>query len=477
MEPVWSEFLKIVRERAGSQVVETWFKAAHIEQWLPERNEIVIRAPNQFVSNWIREHYLDLFKNHLSPLLNTCNPHVSFVCARRSEPLISPSKTLSPLASSAIPHTPPPLPTPPSPSVAVAPLFPGILASRKTRRRPSGLNEEYVFETFVTGPSNSLAHAAAHAVSQKPGLSYNPLFIYGGTGLGKTHLLHAIGNEVKKNKEHPSVCYTTAEQFTSDFIESIRADKVNQFKEKYRRVELFMLDDIQFFSRKEQTLEAFFQIFNLMYEQGKQMVLSSDTFPREIEGLPSRLKSRMEWGLIADIQPPTLETKLAILRKKADVYGFPLSEEVAHFIALHIASNIRELEGALTKVAAVSALHQQPVSLEEARKILLHLGPQKKDGVTLAAVIHEVALHYKCSVAQIKSKSKHKNITSVRQIALYLMKKMTTYSLETIGSFVGGRDHSTVCYAIKKVEDMIEHSSAVAQTVSTLEHKIVSYKS
>lgn len=477
MQLVWDEFLKILREEAGSQIVETWFKAVCLEEWNADEKTVVLRVPNQFVSSWIQEHYLSLLKTHLGRLLHTTSLKFLFLSVQTQEGKrdIIPASPLT---------TKPFLDSQPIPSLSelparmhhVVPSTGTMLEPtyKKFKKRPVGqLNEAYQFNSFVVGPSNSLAHAAAYAVSQGLGRVYNPLFIYGGTGLGKTHLMHAIGNEVKRRNPQSVVCYETADHFMNEFINSIRFDKSHQFREKYQRIDLLLVDDVQFFSNKEQTQETFFHIFNILYEQQKQIILSSDTFPKEITGLQSRLKSRMEWGLVVDIQTPDLETKIAILKKKADMHNINLNDEVADFIAGRVISNIRELEGSLIRIGAFSALTNQPVTLELAKRVLLHLNEKKKDGVMLDNVLKVVAQHYDISITDLKSKKRHKDVSSVRQVAFYMMKKLTFCSLQAIGEYVGGRDHSTVIHAIGKVETMIENDLLLNQKLKAIEHDIM----
>lgn len=479
---IWEEFLKIIKEEAGSQIVETWFKAVVLEEWNPATTTVTLRVPNQFVSKWIQDHYTHLLKTHLARLLHSSTIRLFFISNSLEEPV----RTIIPasIAQGTIPlqSTHAQKNQQPQSSNNATPyqlskqnIGTSLAVSKKKVRDLStpNLNEQYHFENFVVGPSNSLAHAAAHAVTQSIGTVYNPLFIYGGTGLGKTHLLHAIGNEVKKQHPHMIVRYETCDRFINEFIHSIRLERSSQFREKYQKIDLLLLDDIQFLSNKEQTQESFFHIFNALYEQQKQIILSSDTFPKEITGLQSRLKSRMEWGLVADIQIPDLETKIAILEQKADAYGIALHQDVADFIASRVISNIRELEGALIRVSAFATLTNQPISLEMARRVLLNLNEKKKDGIQLENVLKAVAKHYDVSAHEIKSKKRHKGITFVRQITLYLMKKLTISSLQTIGSFIGGRDHSTVIHAITKVESMMQQEKDLVQKLRKIEQEIL----
>lgn len=476
MQIIWDEFLKIIKEEAGNQIVETWFKAVSLHKWDAQNKEATLQTPNQFVSKWIQEHYLDLLKTHLSRLLHATE--ISFCFVHKASPHMEPNKkeekTIIPASVVSTPS-------------AVITTKPTLVPSKSGTQLPikhkkpvtqdaqNNINPSYRFDNFVVGPSNSLAHAAAYAISDNLGKVYNPLFIYGGTGLGKTHLLHALGNEVLKHDPSLSIRYITADRFINEFINSIRFDRANRFREKYKKIDLLMLDDIQFLSNKEQTQETFFHIFNTLYEQQKQIVLSSDTFPKEISGLQGRLRSRMEWGLVADIQMPDLETKIAILKKKAASQSTALPDSVAHFIASRVLSNIRELEGALIRVSAFSTLTNQEMTLEMAQKVLLDLNTneQKRDGVMLENILKTAARHYSVSITDIKSKKRHKDIASVRQITFYLMKKLTFSSLQAIGSFVGGRDHSTVIHAVSKVETLLKKDPELTKRLKIIEQKIM----
>lgn len=470
MIPIWEDFLQIIKEEAGSQVVETWFKAVTLQEWDVATNAVTLKAPNQFVSTWVQEHYSDLMNKHLSRLLHAESIKIVFTSASSDTP-----RTIIP--ASMIPfkqddHLQQSVQT--SSTLAVhKPAGKPALIDKKPRDRSScSINESYLFDSFVAGPSNSLAQAAAWAICENIGKVYNPLFIYGGTGLGKTHLLHAIGNEVRKRNPNLVVRYETSDHFINEFINCIRFDRSQQFRQKYQKVDVFLFDDIQFLSNKEQTQETFFHIFNTLYEHQRQIVLSSDTFPKEITGLQSRLKSRMEWGLIADIQMPDLETKIAILKKKASVHSVNLPDDVADFIASRVLSNIRELEGALIRVSAFAALTNQPITLDMARKVLLNLQEKKSEGASLESILKTVCKHYSLSINDIKSKTRQKDITAVRQVALYMMKKHSFASLQVIGNFVGGRNHSTVIHALTKIEHLMQEDHFFAQKLKTIDQEI-----
>lgn len=468
MENIWQNFLKIIKEEAGSQTVETWFKAVSLEKWDPQSKTIQLNTPNQFVKNWLKEHYIILIETNLQKLLKEESINIEF---KSPEIKFDSSKNIIPASIIEIPIK--------KNSTQETQLSPTIKSNlpEKTRQGFKGFNNvnpNYTFNSFVVGPNNSLAHAAGYAICQNLGQVYNPLFIYGGTGLGKTHLLHAIGNEIKQKTPYKTVLYQTTDRFTNEFIHSIRLDKIIQFRKKYQNIDLLLLDDIQFLSNKEQTQEMFFHIFNLLYEQKKQIILSSDTFPNEIKGLQARLKSRLEWGLVVDIQMPDLETKIAILEKKAEETNINLSPEVANFIASKVTSNIRELEGALIRVGAFGTLTNKPISLELAKKVLLHLNENnKKEGIMLDKVLKVVGRHYSISINELKSKKRHKNIVIIRQVTFYLMKKLTFCSLKTIGEFVGKRDHSTVLHSIGKVESILEKDRDFAKKINLIEQKIL----
>ncbi|MGB8367193.1 MAG: chromosomal replication initiator protein DnaA, partial [Candidatus Babeliales bacterium] len=336
------------------------------------------------------------------------------------------------------------------------------------------INQSYLFDTFIVGPNNSLACAAAHAITEKPGFLYNPMFIYGGSGLGKTHLLHAIGNAIKKNHKNMSILYQTADRFVNEFINAIRFDKIHKFQTKYKTIDVLLIDDIQFISNKEQTQEAFFHIFNSLYDAHKQIVFSSDTFPQNIGGIAERLRSRLAAGLVADIHVPTLETKIAILRKKADLSNEVLSNEVAHFIASHVISNVRELEGALIRVIAFAHLSQQPISLELAKKVLMHTKKSENRIISLEKIAKEIEKYYPYTLAQLCSKERSKNLVLARQIMMFFMKKLTNKSLRTIGDFFGGKDHSTVKHAITKIEHRVKEELDFQKKLNQIEQEIIS---
>ncbi|MFY9820356.1 MAG: chromosomal replication initiator protein DnaA [Thermoanaerobaculia bacterium] len=334
---------------------------------------------------------------------------------------------------------------------------------------PSHFNPRYLFANFVKGKSNELAEAAARRVAENPSLSYNPLFVYGGVGLGKTHLLHAIGHEIQRSRPQLRVLYLSAEQFTNELINSIRFDRMPAFRERYRTIDVLMIDDVQFLASKERTQEEFFHTFNTLYTSQKQIIISSDAPPRNIPTLEERLRSRFEWGLIADIQPPDLETKMAILQGKAALEGSRLPEEVAEFIAQQVKSNVRELEGHLNRVLAFSSLTGKPLSLALARDTLKDILPEEGKKPAAAEIIKFVARHYDLRVSEIKSKSNSRQIVIPRQVAMFLCKRLTDLSYPEIGKLFNDKHHSTVMYSVETVDKKRETDPDFDRTMKSLE--------
>jgi chromosomal replication initiator protein len=335
---------------------------------------------------------------------------------------------------------------------------------------PTGdrLNPKYLFDTFVVGSSNQFAHAAARAVAESPAHSYNPLFLYGGVGLGKTHLLHAIGHQILHRRPELKVLYFTAEQFVNQLINSLRFKSMHSFRERYRSIDVLLVDDIQFLANKERTQEEFFHTFNTLYTSQRQIILSSDSSPRNIPAIEERLRSRFEWGLIADIQAPDLETKVAILRRKADQDGVVLPDDVALFIAYQVKSNVRELEGMLNRVVAFSSLTAKPLSLELAKETLKDILPDEGRRATAADIIKFVARHYGLKVSEIKSKTNSKQIAFPRQVAMFLCKELTELSYPEIGRQFNDKHHSTVMYSVDKIQKLRATDSELERTLEEM---------
>lgn len=337
-------------------------------------------------------------------------------------------------------------------------------------------NPKYTFESFVVGSSNQFANAACLAVANNPGKVYNPLFVYGGVGLGKTHLLNGIGNFLLKNGSiRPArICFITAEEFTNELINSLRYEKMDDFRNRFRKMDVLLIDDIQFIAGKERTQAEFFHTFNALYDNAKQIVVTSDKFPREIINFEERLRSRFEWGLIADIQPPDLETKVAILNKKAELENIHLPQDVAFYLATNIEDNVRVLEGSLIRLSAFASLHNMPIGIDLAKEVMGHIIKEKRKEITLDLIIKEVATHFSLKVAELKATRRIKSIIVPRQIAMYLCRKLTNSSLVSIGEKFGGKDHATIIHSIRKVEDDIKVKKELREVVEKLEDKIKS---
>lgn len=467
MQFIWEDFLKIVREELGSRVVETWFKAVSMSRWDSVAKIVYLQTPNAFVCNWLEKNYRPIFQTHLGRLLNVADPKIVFLTTVQKknddsvvgihEVQVVNDGTKMPYVKTFKPAQIIPYNSKNESSVA------------KLLARYGHINKNYVFENFVVGPSNSLAYAAACAVAQKPGDLYNPLFIYGGSGLGKTHLLHAIGNVIQENNKKALVLYQTADRFVSEFINAIRFDKIDRFQKKYQLVDVLLIDDIQFISNKETTQEAFFHIFNSLYDARKQIVFSSDTFPQNINGIAERLRSRLASGMIADIHQPCIEVKTAILKRKAEASGETLSDEVAHFLASHVTSNIRELEGALIRVVAFAHLTKQPITLDLVQSIFMHNECITKEMVDFKTVVKAVTKHFNYSLDELKSENRNKELVFVRQVTMYIMKKNTDKSLRDIGTFLGGRNHTTVKHALSKIEQHIADDVKIQRQISIIE--------
>jgi len=418
---IWQEALDYIRERVSAVEYHTWF-----ERMRPlgvREGALELGVPTSFAREWVQKHYSPLIKEALARL-GAAAPRFSLkvVPGQAVQGEIFPPDEE--------PASPPP-------------------------ERPQ-LNPKYTFENFVVGPNNQMAHAAALAVAESPGKAYNPLFIYGGVGLGKTHLMQAVGHYVMRHRPRSKIAYISTETFTNDLINAIREDRMGAFRERYRSVDLLLVDDIQFIAGKERTQEEFFHTFNTLYENHKQIILSSDRPPREIQTLEARLRSRFEWGLITDIQPPDLETRIAILKMNAEYRGVEIPEEVLEFIAQRVTSNIRELEGALVRLIAFASLNGVPITKAVAMRALSHVFTQEQKEPTMEEIAQAVARWYGVRPEQLKAKGRAKEVVLPRQLAMYLIRERLSASLPEIGQFFGGRDHTTVLYAVQKVEKKLK---------------------
>lgn len=445
---IWQELLLILSEEVGSRMVDTWLKAVTFSQWDRARSTVYLIAPNKFVKDWIVNNYLPLLTLHLERLLN-----VSTITLNITDQQSDRVQSVEPV-------------------VREPDIIQEATALVQHAKVPYYSNNGYSFESFVQGPNNALAYAAAQAVAQKPGVFYNPFFIYGKSGLGKTHLMHAIGTYIKESNPQVSIVYQPAERFVHEFINAIRFDKSAQFEAKYKAVDVLLIDDIQYIAHKEQTQEALFHLFNVLHANSKQIVFSSDVLPEDMKGITERLRSRFECGLIADIQEPSLETKVAIIKKKSDTHAYYLADDVAQFIATQ-AYNIRALEGALIRVMAFAHLTQQEVTLELAQKILIKKTQEKKKSIDLERIALAVGRHFGYSLTELRSEKRHKELVLARQVALYLMKVLTENSLHEIGLFLLRKNHSTVLHAFDKIKCQIAVDVQLAADLEQIKKKLV----
>ena len=428
---LWDQILTRIETKVNRHSFYTWFKPTSFIS--EDAASISVRVPNNLFKEWLTKHYSGVLAESLvevkRPLFT-----VNFVADSRGDQV---SIALGPDEAAVLQVATPPVPL----------------------TTNAGLNPRYTFDTFIVGSSNQFAHAASRAVAEAPSRSYNPLFIYGGVGLGKTHLMHAVGHYVLQHDRNLKLTYISSERFMNEMINAVRYDRVIDFRERYRSVDVLLVDDIQFLAGKEGTQTEFFHTFNALYDSQKQIVLSSDCPPHEIPALEERLRSRFEWGLIADIQSPDLETKVAILKKKAEAEAVPLSDDVAIYIAGRIKSNIRELEGSLIRLVAYASLTGQEMSLSLAQEVLRNILDHEEKAVTIEIIQKYVADYYNLKMVELKSRNNSKSVAMPRQIAMYLCKSLTHASLPEIGRSFGGKHHSTVIHSIRKVEDMRKKDS------------------
>ncbi len=453
MIDAWGEIKKWLAAKLGSGAYENWISQTELASF--RDGELTVRVPNETTEAWIRQEYT----SHIRSAIQELNLPV-----RRVQYEI---EALSAVAAAAG-------------SYAVAGGFyagasgPHLAANHRAAAEPlfentaSWLNPRLTFETYVVGSSNQLAHAASQAVAQRPSRSYNPLFIYGGVGIGKTHLMHAIGRSLLDHFGGLNVVYTSSERFMNEMISSIKLDRMSLFHRHYRSADVLLIDDIHVIAGKERTQEEFFHTFNELYDHRKQIVISSDSAPNQLSGLVERLRSRFEWGLMVDVQAPDLETKMAILDKRSEAEGVKLPQDVRIFIATKTKSNVRELEGALTRLMAVSSVTGQPITLAMAQQTLKHLnaGPERK--ITVESILRAVAEHFSLQPAQLKMKSNTRQIAYPRQIAMYLVKELTRASLPEIGRYFGGKHHTTVLHSVQKIEALRQRDEDLNSLIQKL---------
>ncbi|MDZ7372980.1 MAG: chromosomal replication initiator protein DnaA [candidate division KSB1 bacterium] len=436
---IWDRCLQLIRPSVNEQAFHTWFRPIRAKSI--DTSGAVLQVPNRFFLDYVDQHYRPLIAAALSQILGSAVPIYYEV--------------LSPDA-----------PIPPTPVLLPSPPRDGIDAETQ-------LSLRFTFDNFVEGSNNQFARAAALAVAQSPGrTAFNPLVIYGGVGLGKTHLLQAIGNHIRSQGNHCRVLYVSSERFTLDFISAIQNNRAAEFSARYRSVDVLLLDDIQFFANKERTQEEFFHTFNALYHRGKQIVLTSDRPPGELKGVEERLISRFNSGLVADIQPPDYETRLAILTKKAEENGIDLDPAIYDFLAAHVTSNIRELEGSLIRLLAYSSLTGQDITLRMAKEVLRDIIRPKQRRLSIELIQSIVAEHYGIPDDLLRARTRKQEIAHARQVAMYIVKKLTNAPLKTIGLHFGGRDHTTVVHAIQTIESALERDDSLRQDLEDIERKI-----
>lgn len=466
---LWHRCVELLRDELPSQDYNTWISPLQAEA---EGEQLRIYAPNRFVQDWVNQKYL----NRLLELLDQQRggqplPLVNLQVGSRKTDT---AKSAASRPDSLDAQHPPASDQPPGTTARPAPAGDARPAEAGQRKHISHLDKALVFATFVEGKSNQLAYAAARQVADNPGHGYNPLFIYGGVGLGKTHLMEAAGNELIRRNPEAKVLYLTAEQFLQDMVKALQHNTIDEFKRFYRSLDALLIDDIQFFAGKGRTQEEFFHTFNALIERGQQIILTSDKYPKEIEGLEDRLKSRFSWGLTVAVEPPELEARVAILMKKAEQRRVALPHNVAFFIAERIQSNVREMEGALTRVIAQSKIQGVDLTLDLAKDALKDLLAVQERLVSIDNIQRTVAGYYKIKVADLLSVRRSRSVARPRQMAMALSKELTNHSLPEIGQAFGGRDHTTVLHACRKIKELKESDADIREDYNNLQRTLTS---
>lgn len=447
MEKVWIEALSNLQKVLTQHTFNTWIQPL---KYMEVKNDsIFLEVPNDFFKEMISENYAAIIKEAVSAVCKSKLDVQLQVCHITAE---KPSVTED------------------IPEAIEAPLVPENIKSPDFN---PNLNPKYTFDTFVCGASNQFAHAAAQAVANNPAATYNPLFIYGGVGLGKTHLLTAIGNHVYRNNKNARVCYYSSEKFMNELINCLRYSKMDSFRNKFRSMDVLLIDDVQFIAGKERTQEEFFHTFNSLHESHKQIVVTSDKFPKDMPGLEQRLRSRFEWGLIADIQPPDMETKMAILKKKSELDHINLPDDVALFLASSTTSNIRELEGMLIRLGAYASLTGNEISLSMAREVLKDIIVEKNKDITIEMIQKYVAEFFNLKISDLKSEKRLKTLVIPRQIAIYMCRELTKASYPEIGEKFGGKDHSTIIHSVKKITKQISFDFEIRNNIETIKRSLL----
>jgi chromosomal replication initiator protein len=442
-EFVWKNCLDSVVQHVSPQHFSTWFRPIKVVGG--DETSLELEVPNRFFLEWIKEHYLPLIQDVLRKTTNR-EYLIHWNVGKEDEKKPAVKKSTARAAR----------------------------ARAQKKSASHGLSTKYTFENFVVGKANEFAHAACFAVSNDLSSKYNPLFIYGGVGLGKTHLLQGIGNRVLNNTSGTNICYYTSERFMNEFISYVSRNKMSDFRRKFRNVDLLLIDDIQFWGGKERTQEEFFHTFNSLYEAHKQIVVTSDKFPKDIDGIEERLRSRFEWGLVADIQPPDVEMKMAILRTKSAEDGVKLPDDVTEWLATASGSNVRELEGNLNRIIAYSSLTGQDITLQMSKETLKNLVKKEKAKIlTIELIQKTVASYYNVKLTEMRSKRRHKAVALPRQVAMYISREFGRFSYPEIGTSFGGKDHSTVVYAYQKIDKSIGENGDIKRAVLAIKNTLL----
>jgi chromosomal replication initiator protein len=466
---IWSNCLEIIKDNLSPQAFKTWFEP--IRPVKLDNNVLTIQVPSQFFYEWLEEHYIDLLKKIIRKELGPEGRLEYSIIMENSYNSSTPYTVKVPTSNTkAIKNHAVSIPMDPSTTPIKNPfVIPGL----RKLNIDSNLNPNYSFENFIEGDCNRLARSAGYAVANKPGgTAFNPLLIYGGVGLGKTHLAHAIGIEIKNKSPEKTVLYVSSEKFTHQFIDAVKNNSVNDFSHFYQMVDVLIIDDVQFFSGKEKTQDVFFHIFNHLHQTGKQIVLTSDKPPVEMQGMEQRLLSRFKWGLSADLQAPSLETRIAILEKKMYADGIELPKEVVEYLAYSITTNIRELEGALISLIAQSSLNKKSITLDLAKQMIDKFVKNTAREVSIDYIQKVVCDYFDLPIELLKSKTRKREIVQARQIAMYFAKKMTKSSLASIGAHCGGKDHATVLHACRTVNNLQETDKHFRKYLEDLEKKL-----
>jgi len=437
LNSIWQQCISCLEGEISEQQLNTWILPLQVDE--QEKNSLQLLAPNRFVMDWVRKHFLERIRELVLSLDDTRSLSVSLSIGSQSRTTTKPKSK-------------------------------SVDQNQRPNSQVSGLSGNQIFSNFVEGKSNQLARAASIQISNNPGAEYNPLYIYGGVGLGKTHLMHAIGNQIKQNNPQANVLYVNCERFVSDMVKALQHSKMNEFKNSYRSLNALLVDDIQFLADKSRSQEEFFHTFNSLYEASAQMVITCDRYPKEIEGLEDRIRSRLGWGLAVDIKPADLETRVAILNSKAEQAKVSVPDDVAFFIAERFKSNIRDLEGALKRVIAHSRFTGQEITQEFTRQALKELLAVQDKPVTIDMIQKLVAEFYKIRIADLLSSRRNRSITRPRQLAMALAKELTRHSLPEIGNAFGGRDHTTVLHACRKIEELRREDQRIDEDYVNLHH-------